>query len=160
MEWMHNCHHVSVWNYSAWFIDSELVKFCILLPASYSCVWTHVSGERILCSHRKARCILSFTGLTQRDSTRNLPWKTSPCWVFRGARSAQSWGERREGLCVSLWQTEEKVVSALSCYCWDNLSKLAVFLWQIYITARFYSFLLSLPSGLPIWWLQFCWVSW
>lgn len=125
MEWMHNCLLISVWNYPAWFKVSKLVRFFISLPVSCLCMCTHVSGERILCLHTKPQCILSFIGLTQRDSMRNQPGKTFRCWVFQEARSAQSWGEHREGgICMSLWQTGERVLSDSSCYCWDNLSEL------------------------------------
>lgn len=107
-----------------------------------------MSGERILCPHRKPQCILSFIGLTRRDSMKNQPWKTSPCWVFQEARSARSWGEHREGgLCVCGRQ-ERRCLKASSCYCWGNPSKLAVVLQQIYIIARVLLFFFPSASSL------------
>lgn len=72
MEWMHNCHHVSVWNYSAWFIDSELVKFCILLPVSYSCVCAHMCLGKGSCAHTERLGVFCPSQVWPREIQRGI----------------------------------------------------------------------------------------
>lgn len=66
--------------------------------------------EEGFCALTKSFCVLSFVDLTQRDSMRNQPWKTFPCWVSQEARSAQSWGEQKGSRSLRISVVEKRGV--------------------------------------------------